>query len=127
MLRSRWVVPLTVFLAVWTLATHPKYSVSGDEPHYLMVAEIMLRDCDLDLENDYAEVHGARFGHEHLTPGPHVRTERGGRLYPVHDIGVPVVLLPGYAVARSLGGFLPEAVIRRAHSNRGLLVYGLVS
>lgn len=39
MSQRRWLVPATVFIACWTLTTHGKYPVSGDEPHYLMVAE----------------------------------------------------------------------------------------
>ena len=30
-------VAIVAFLFAWTLATHGKYSVSGDEPHYLMI------------------------------------------------------------------------------------------
>ena len=35
--------------------THARVGPQGDEPHYLMVAESLLRDGDLSLERDYAE------------------------------------------------------------------------
>ena len=35
--------------------THARVGPEGDEPHYLMVAESLLRDGDLSLERDYAE------------------------------------------------------------------------
>ena len=49
---SRWAA-LVVFLFAWTLTTHGKVSVSGDEPHYLMITQSLLYDGDLDLQNNF--------------------------------------------------------------------------
>jgi hypothetical protein len=49
----------------------------GDEPHYLMVAESLLRDGDLDLERDYAEGRFALFHDAPLLPHYRVRGKHG--------------------------------------------------
>jgi hypothetical protein len=38
--RPALVAGLTMFVVVWTLTTHGKYSADGDEPHYLMVTRV---------------------------------------------------------------------------------------
>jgi hypothetical protein len=77
--RSRW-VPVTIGLFLWTLSTRGKITVSGDEPHYLMVAESLLADWDLNLANNYAQNDGRRFGADGLTSGVHARPNRAGAL-----------------------------------------------
>ena len=59
----------------------------GDEPHYLMVAESLLRDGDLDLERDYAEGRYALFHDAPLLPHYRVRGEHG-EIYSLHAIGL---------------------------------------
>ncbi|PYR29786.1 MAG: hypothetical protein DMF92_10715, partial [Acidobacteria bacterium] len=67
-----------MFLVVWGLTTHGKYSASGDEPHYLLVSISLAADRDLDLENNYAANDGRLIGHDQLTAGPHARRARDG-------------------------------------------------
>lgn len=126
-LHSRWFVPLTVFVVCWTLTTHGKYSAAGDEPHYLIVSQSLLADGDLDVRNNYATGQSRRFGGGGLEPGPHARETQNGRLLSVHDVGVPVALLPVYTVATSVSGLVPESVLRRFRMNRGLFAYSLIS
>jgi hypothetical protein len=45
-------VAACMFLIVWGLTTHGKYSASGDEPHYLLVSRSLAVDRDLDVENN---------------------------------------------------------------------------
>jgi hypothetical protein len=123
----RWGVPAVVVLFVWTLTTHGKFSVSGDEPHYLMVAESLVADHDLDVENNYANHDGRWFGPEGLEPGLHVKRNRTGALWSVHDIGLPVALLPVYAAATRLAALAPEDTLARFRQSRGLFAYSLVS
>ena len=52
--RAIAAVPIVTVLFTWTLTTHGKFSVSGDEPHYLMIAESLLGDRDLDLRGGLA-------------------------------------------------------------------------
>jgi hypothetical protein len=122
-----WILPTVIFVVCWTLTTHGKYSVSGDEPHYLMVAESLWADGDLDLRNNYAAGQSRRFGVEALEPGLHVRDTPKGTLLPVHDIGVPVTLLPVYVAATTASAPVSEGLLRRFRMTRGLFAYSLVS
>ena len=68
-------VALVLFLFAWTLTMHGKYSASGDEPHYLMMAQSIIADHDLDLANNYANDDGRLFGHDHLEIDGHARAK----------------------------------------------------
>jgi hypothetical protein len=122
----RFSVPIVFVLIVWTLTTHGKYSVSGDEPHYLIIAESLLVDRDLDLENNYQNGGGRRFGAGGLTAGPHVERNRHGALWSSHDAGFPALLLPVYAVATRVATAVPEDVLRRFRQDHGLFAYSLI-
>jgi hypothetical protein len=70
----------------------------GDEPHYLMVSDSLLRDHDLSLEDDYREGRYASF----FSKGPlapHYRVRgRHGEIYSLHAVGLSLLILPAYAV-----------------------------
>ncbi|HUG53122.1 MAG TPA: hypothetical protein VMR21_05955 [Vicinamibacteria bacterium] len=94
---------LPVIAAVYGLAAargQAQVGPEGDEPHYLMVADSLLRDGDLGLERDYAE---ARYVDFHPRPlAPHYRVRgRGGEIYSLHAVGLSLLVLPAYA----LGGY----------------------
>jgi hypothetical protein len=74
----------------------------GDEPHYLMVADSLVRDHDVDVTRDYAE---ARYRPFHALPlEPHFRIRgRGGEIYSVHALGLSLLVLPAYALAGYAG------------------------
>jgi hypothetical protein len=115
------------FLFVWTLTTHGKYSVSGDEPHYLIVAHSLVTDGDLDVANNYARNDGVRFGHDGLQPERHARRTQWGGTWSVHDVGLPVLLAPVYAAAAAIATEMPEDLLSRVRQSRGLFAYSLVS
>ena len=127
MLSRPWFLPATVFVVCWTLTTHGKYSVTGDEPHYLIVSHSLWADGDLDLRNNHAQRDGRTFGSRDLEPGPHARDTRRGKLFPVHDIGVPVALVPIYAFATAFSRVPPEHVLKRFRMSPGLFAYSLIS
>jgi hypothetical protein len=116
-----------IFLVTWSLTTHGKYSATGDEPHYLMIAQSLRADRDLDLANNYAQHDGGLFGAPGLEAETHAATARDGRLRPVHDIGVPVILLPAYVLATRLEFLPPETWLDRFRMTRGLFAYSLIS
>lgn len=126
MIARPWFVPVVVFLVVWVMTTHGKYSVSGDEPHYLMVTQSLWTDGDLDLRNNHAANESRRFGVDGLEPGPHVRESRG-RLLPVHDVGLSVALMPIYALATALADLVSEPLLTRFRMSRGLFAYSLIT
>lgn len=82
--------------------THARVGPEGDEPHYLMVAESLLRDGDVSLERDYAE---GRYTLFHDAPlAPHFRVRgKGGAVYSLHAIGLSVLILPAWALAGYAG------------------------
>jgi len=95
--------PVLIFLATaicgWLAASRliatPVFP-GGDEPHYLVMAQSLWRDGDLDIENnhrrgDYGEYFGSPLE-------PHFQ-KRGadGRIYSIHPVGLPVIAAPVYA------------------------------
>jgi hypothetical protein len=125
--RARIVGPVVIFLVSWGLTTHGKYSATGDEPHYLIVAQSLRSDGDLDVANNYARGDSGLFGGSELQPEQHARMSRRGTLLPVHDIGVPLVLLPAFIVATRLAALPSEDTLKRFRMNRGLFAYSLIS
>lgn len=76
--------------------THTVLFPSGDEPHYLILAQSLWRDRDLKIENnhtqhDYAEYFGRDLDPHYLTRG------KDGEIYSVHPVGMPVLIAPVYA------------------------------
>jgi hypothetical protein len=122
-------VPAIVVLFIWTLTTHGKPSDSGDEPHYLMVAESLTLDHDLDVENNYQHGDGMRFGHGYdpTEPGPHARRTRSGALWGVGDIGLPILLLPVYIPATRLAPLVSASFLARYRQSPGLFAYSLIT
>src|SRR4051812_40223653 len=70
-------------------------SSSGDEPHYLLVAESIAFDGDLDLTNDYASKERTLrvVNVWPLGTVPHAADYTGsGELRPLHGVGLSVLL-----------------------------------
>jgi hypothetical protein len=88
--------------------------LSGDEPHYLLITESLLRDGDLAVANNYQQGHYASFYRGKI--GPHLAA---GTPYSIHGIGLPLVLLPGYALLGLTGVLLTEALLS------AILVHGM--
>ena len=99
---ARVLLPLVaVVYAGAALRVQSQVGAEGDEPHYLMVAESLLRDHDLRLDNDYAERRYAAFVRKG-TLEPHYRVRgKNGEIYSLHAVGLSLLLLPAYA----LGGY----------------------
>ena len=52
---------------------------------------------------------------------------RDGRLLSTHDIGLPILLAPVYAIAAAVATLASETTLARFRMSRGLLTYALVS
>ncbi len=94
-------------VALFYLAAIPvmlRTPIDGDEPFYLLVTESLVRDRDLDLTNQYADLPHSKVGRTDLVPqlgdpvGP--RGERFSR----HEPFLALLMAPGYAI-----GGLPGA------------------
>jgi hypothetical protein len=119
-------VPVVVFLVSWGQMTHGKPSVTGDGPHYLMVTQSLLADGDLDVANNYEENDGRLFGADGLKPERFVQATPSGRSLSVHDIGLSILALPAYRVARAVAPYVPESLLSRVRMSPGLFVYSVV-
>jgi hypothetical protein len=120
-------LPAVIVIVIWSLTTHGKFSDSGDEPHFLMVAESLVADRDFDVENNYTTHDGRWFGADTLEPEQHVRLNRFGHAWPVHDIGLPVLLAPIYVVATRLAADVPPELLARFNQTQGLFAYSIIS
>jgi hypothetical protein len=85
--------------------------LSGDEPHYLLMAYSLIHDGDLDLSNNYANKDYVHFyqrgelqpqGLEHLIDG---------KRYSHHPLGPVLLVLPGFALASRMGAALTMALL----------------
>ena len=93
-----WFLPLVSIAYLLAAAqTQRQVGPEGDEPHYLMVADSLLRDHDLSLEQDYSE---GRYRSFHpATLAPHYRVRgKNGEIYSLHALGLSLLVLPAYAV-----------------------------
>jgi hypothetical protein len=73
---------------------------SGDEPHYLVIAQSVWRDGDFKIENnhtrgDYREYYSSDLEPHYLTRGS------DQEIYSIHPIGISLLMAPVYA----LGGY----------------------
>jgi hypothetical protein len=109
----RMVAIFVVVLAAYALLLHEaKPQPTGDEPHYLLIAESIVHDGDLDLSNNYRNEKQLRESYPQggvLDPLSHAAQYReGGGLSPIHSAGLPLILAPlrllgqGWIAARVL-------------------------
>jgi hypothetical protein len=101
-LPPRWLLLPAAFAVHSAVAMRVQSQVGpeGDEPHYVMVADSLLRDHDVSLERDYAEGRYRVFHAGDLAPHYRVRG-RHGEIFSLHAVGLSILILPAYA----LGGY----------------------
>ncbi|HEU0023715.1 MAG TPA: hypothetical protein VFQ12_03750, partial [Thermoleophilaceae bacterium] len=73
---------------------------AGDEPHYLLAAESLKRDRDVDVNDEYTSRAYAEFYPYDLDKHGE---ETDGRLNEPHGVGFPLLILPAYLVAGAHG------------------------
>jgi hypothetical protein len=88
---------LVIFLTIVSLQATP----TGDEPHYLLMTQSLLRDGDFDLRNNYEHMDYLEY-YPRVIPDAHV-TLVGNYWYPVHGIGLPILSAPWFALAGRAG------------------------
>ena len=94
-------VGCSVVYGSWAVYVSQMTMVQGDEAHYLLVTQSLLRDGDIDLQNngtpeDVAEFRLLPFELHRAPSSP------AGKTYSVHPPGLSVLLLPAYAVGVAL-------------------------
>src|SRR5439155_17537199 len=89
------VVAAAVYLfAAWQLS--PRVP-AGDEPHYLVIVQSLLRDHDLRIENNHRRGDYRAYYDADLKPDFR-RRGRDGQIYSIHAPGLPVTVLPVFAL-----------------------------
>jgi hypothetical protein len=77
----------------------------GDEPHYLLIAESLIRDGDIDLKNQFDESAYSKFTSGRLEPHTAPRSPKD-KLYAIHTPGLAALVAPGYALLGYTGARL---------------------
>ncbi|EMY76904.1 putative membrane protein [Leptospira weilii serovar Ranarum str. ICFT] len=108
-----FVLCLPVFYYVGTVLSwekKKKIPITGDEPHYLMIAESIRKDGDFDLKNNYEE---DRITQKIIGP---VDVEnhtvvRNGKYHSIHSIGTSYITLIGYSFFGITGARISLALL----------------
>lgn len=103
--RASWVLFFVVLLFLVTMKTHRTYMGQGDEPHYIVFAESLLLDHDLDVSNNYvsSNLRSFEFIDRHIPhPIPPQQVQ-----YSWHSIGLPILGIPSMLLSRALLAWFP--------------------
>jgi hypothetical protein len=103
-----WLLLFGAYAATLGLDAFGDSEYAGDEPHYLLAAESLTNDGDVDVKDEYA----AR-AYDDFYPYDLDRhgEETQGRLHEPHGIGLPLLIAPAYALGGAKGVELFLAVI----------------
>ena len=107
---AAWIF-VTVLLGFVTLSPRLSQEIAdGDEPHYLLLTHSLLIDHDFDLTNNYANRDYLPYYPMQIPEHQIVQTFRGQALL-WHDVGLSMLLVPGYALGGRLGTMFEMNVI----------------
>lgn len=71
----------------------------GDEPHYLIITQSLLKDHDLRIENNHRNGDYRSFFAGELPKPDYRRRGRNGEIYSIHAPGLPALVAPAFAIA----------------------------
>lgn len=92
---ARLAAGLTLVLAVATAWQISPHTPGGDELHYLIITQSLIKDGDLKIENNHrARDYAAYYGGS-LAPDV-IRRGRDGQIYSIHAPGLPMLVLPAF-------------------------------
>ncbi len=97
--RAPWIAAAVAAIAyasgAWSLAD---LLPGGDEPHYLVIAQSVLLDGDLRIENNHERGDYRAYTDQTLKPD-FIQRGKDGAIYPMHAPGISALVLPAFAVA----------------------------
>jgi hypothetical protein len=104
-----WIAPLVIAFAAYLIAYYTMDpGTTGDEPHYLLAAESIAFDGDIDMRNDYASRERTLRIVNVFPLDAHAAVYKGsGELRPLHGVGLSALLAPAVA----LGGLTGARVV----------------
>ncbi len=96
---------LAAFFVLLGVRLFVNHSVTGDEPHYLLIDYSLAHDRDFDLKNNYLNHDYYRYYQAELAPhiGNVTQAAHARHWYSFHGIGLPLILLPFYILADRTG------------------------
>ena len=94
--------------------------LDGDEPHYLIITESLLRDGDLRIENNHDRRDYAAFFDGTLARPDFIQRSVDGEIYSIHAPGVAVLVLPLHALFGFRGA---QALVLLCAALTGALVW----
>ena len=100
--RAALVPVFFVIYAAVAFNVRTRVGPDGDEPQYLMVAESLVRDHDLALDQDFKEERYRAFFSRPLEPHFRIRGPQG-QIYSLHAVGLSILILPAYWLAGYAG------------------------
>jgi hypothetical protein len=79
--------------------------IGGDEPHYVMMVDSLLKDKDFNLKNDYELSRSIQYYGEELFPhlAPIIDYKNSNNWQSIHTIGLPLLMYVPYKIAGVLG------------------------
>lgn len=83
-------------IAAWQVA--PSIP-GGDEPHYLIITQSLLKDHDLRIENNHRQGDYRPYFAGELPKPDYRRRGRNGEIYSIHAPGLPALVAPAFAIA----------------------------
>lgn len=92
---ARLAAGLTLVLAIATAWQISPRTPAGDELHYLIITQSLIKDGDLKIENNHRARDYAAYYGDTLAPDV-IRRGRDGQIYSIHAPGLPVLVLPGF-------------------------------
>jgi len=121
----RWVVALTILYCALAAGVLLRWTASdwvprtGDEPHYLVATRSLVERHSVDLEATYEEefvnpeaFDGIPFGPAEAGPlNTHADLGSDDRLYPIHGLGLSILLVPGWIISGSFGAKLTMVLL----------------
>jgi hypothetical protein len=91
---------ITVLLGAFSVWQVAPSVPAGDEPHYLIITQSLLKDGDLRIENNHRQRDYRAYLDGDIPPDFRVRG-RNGQIYSIHAPGVSALVAPAFA----LGGY----------------------
>lgn len=83
---------------------------NGDEPHYLILAASLWKDQDFKPINNYRQLDYKDWYPPEGNLEMHM-ISINSKLYPLHQVGIPLLILPGFILAGRMGAILTIALL----------------
>ncbi|MBN1475171.1 hypothetical protein JXA47_00310 [Candidatus Sumerlaeota bacterium] len=105
-----WMALVFTVIGLLCLSAHSLESlITGDVPNIMMVMHSMLTDGDVDLLNNFEEGDWQEFFHFEFPPQYFPGTH-----FPLRSIGLPILLLPGFALGGPVGMMIWAIILNAA-------------